>query len=136
MREHELFEYLKKNYIEDLEPTTHEFSPVDAFSRSRKQCYELKCVKKDYDTCLIEQKKYNEMMKIREEGWEPIYIMASPSRIAVFELSKFTPKWKEKQMANTTVNLERNKRLKMKTVGFLHKSKGSIIHLNLNTNGK
>jgi hypothetical protein len=81
--EQELFNYLKKNVVEDLTKAEDEFSVYDCYSISQKTIIELKARGEHYDTLLIEKKKYDALMKF---DCNVRYICSTPKGIFSFDL--------------------------------------------------
>ena len=104
MSERELFEYLKKNYLYDLEMSKDKYSKHDCFSKSTKIRIELKCRKTHYDKLMLEKNKYDyliEKYKLHKEI--PLYINYTPKEIYRFNLIDLSPVWiVDKRMPKST----------------------------------
>lgn len=81
LNEEKLFNYLKDNHISDLSGTS-QYSYTDCSSAKYKVVIELKCRKTHYPTLLIEEHKYNELMKHPKCR----YICSTPKGIYSFSL--------------------------------------------------
>ena len=57
-KEHQLFEFIKKYFIEDLVSSKNPTSRYDCYSSKFKSHIELKCRRKHYDKLIIEKGKY------------------------------------------------------------------------------
>lgn len=104
MKESELFDFLKQNYIEDLTLSEDKFSRWDCTSERYKYRIELKCRNKHYNELLLEKDKYFAMINsYLDTNYRPLYINSTPNGIFVFDLSKITPSWiTDNRMPKTT----------------------------------
>jgi len=94
MKESELFDFLKQNYIEDLTLSEDKFSRWDCTSERYKYRIELKCRNKHYNELMLEKDKYFAMINsYLDTNYRPLYINSTPNGIYVFDLSKITPSW-------------------------------------------
>ena len=106
--EEELFDFLKKNIVNDLIKAKDEFSVYDCYSASQKTVIELKVRGVHYDTLLIEKKKYDSLMKF---DCNVRYICSTPKGIFSFDLKNLKGiKW-EDQYHNKTTNFKNNSKV-------------------------
>ena len=122
--EQELFDYLKENYLKDLEPSEHQYSKYDCYSLSKNIDLELKCRQKHYPELLLEKDKYDSLLaRATEYGTKPYYVNSTPEGIFVFNLSVLqTPEWELRLMPKTSHFSNREK--VEKVVGYLPITKG------------
>ena len=104
MKENELFDFLKQNYIEDLTLSEHKFNRWDCTSEMYKYRIELKCRNKHYNELMLEKDKYFAMINsYLDTNYRPLYINSTPNGIYIFDLSKITPSWiTDNRMPKTT----------------------------------
>jgi hypothetical protein len=115
MSEQELFDYLQKNHIPDLEMSDEPMSHWDCYS-----------AKYQYD---IEKMKYDNLIsRATKFGTTPIYINSTPVGIYVFNLSAVEIDWQTKKMPATT-DFARKEKVD-KVVGFLNLTKAKKIYAN------
>lgn len=111
MKEAELFDYIKLNYIPDLEKSKDQFSKWDCFSVSKNMRIELKCRSVHYNELMIEQPKYIYLLTknvLYKENC--FYINSTPKGIYSFDISKIKPTWiKDERMPATTEFEKTNK---------------------------
>lgn len=101
MNESGLFDYLKENYIPDLE-ATEQYSNFDCSSKTFQLFIELKCREVHYDTLMIEKYKYDRLIKLSQEKlYTPYYINSTPNGVYAFKLIQ-NPKWIWKLLPKTT----------------------------------
>lgn len=103
MQEAELFEYLKRYWI-DLKMSTDQYSKHDCFSQEYNTRIELKCRKKHYNRLMLERNKYRYLMiKHILYNEVPLYINYTPKGIYCFDLRKIDPVWIiDERMPKTT----------------------------------
>jgi len=101
--EQELFNYIKRRYLEDLTKSSDQYEYHDATSTLYRLHIELKCRHTHYDDLLIEQDKYDALMQQAERlGFTPFYVNATPKGIYAFNLRKITVKWTTKKLPAKT----------------------------------
>jgi hypothetical protein len=119
-----LFDLLKMKMIEDLTMSSTLHSEFDCYSRKHRVLIELKCRKTHYDTLLVEQSKYIDVIsKASRLGYRPIYINSTPEGIWAFDLSKVErTAWKQQMMPSyTQIANSKMPSIKVsKTVAYLH----------------
>ena len=129
MSEKELFDYLQKNHIPDLEMSDEPMSHWDCYSAKYQYDIELKCRRTHYDDLLIEKMKYDNLIsRATKYGTTPIYINSTPIGIYVFNLSAMQIDWQTKKMPATTDFARKDK--VDKVVGFLNLTKAKKIYAN------
>jgi len=101
--EKQLFNYLKTNFISDLERTTIAIARYDCYSHHHNLDIELKCRRTHYDKLLIEQKKYDALMK-RATNFDtiPVYINSTPKGVWAFYIAEYNFSWEQKSLPITT----------------------------------
>lgn len=113
MDERQLFDFIKTNYIPDLQ-RTDPFDYKDGFSREYNLHIELKCRNKHYDKLLIEQIKYIKLLahpNVRYVNW-------TPDGIFIFDLHDMSrPDWQVMDMPASS-EFENREQVK-KCVAFL-----------------
>lgn len=118
MSELRLYEYLRLNFLPDLEKSADPFERFDCTSQSARLHVELKCRRSHYDTLLIEKKKFDALIvRSRQLQFSPCYINSTPQGIFGFNLSKIEPSWQTELMPATTDFSNTDK--VEKVVGFL-----------------
>ena len=119
-KESELFEFLKKSHIHDLQTCEDNYSFYDCYSAEKQLDIELKCRHTHYDELLIEKMKYDHLLeRALEFRTRPLYINSTPFGVYVFDLTKIpAPNWEERKMPSTTYFSNREKIIKV--VGYLH----------------
>lgn len=126
MSELRLYEYLRLNFLPDLERSADPFERFDCTSQSAKLHLELKCRRSHYDTLLIEKKKFDAIIAAsRQLEFSPCYINSTPQGIFGFNLSEIEPTWQTELMPATT-DFTNNDKIE-KVVGFL--SVADSVHL-------
>lgn len=126
MSELRLFEFLRLNFLPDLEKSANQFERFDCTSQSAKLHIELKCRRSHYDTLLIEKKKFDALIvRSAQLQFSPCYINSTPQGIFGFNLSKLEPQWQTELMPATT-DFDNNTKIE-KVVGFL--SVADSVHL-------
>lgn len=128
MKEKELFEFLKQNYLPDLTMSEEAFSHWDCFSAQHAFEIELKCRLTHYDELLIEKLKYDALMaRAAKYQTNPIYINSTPKGIWVFRIAGIKIEWIKKQLPATTEFKRRH--WVEKEVGFIHIRDGKELGL-------
>lgn len=119
-KEDQLFEYMKQNYIPDLDWSEGEYAHYDCFSLSLGVDIELKCRNKHYDDLLIEKMKYDKLMaRAKKFGTLAVYISQTEKGIFAFNLSKLPePNWETRGMPKTSHFNQRQ--FVDKVVGYLN----------------
>lgn len=103
MSELRLFEYLRLNFLPDLERSANQFEHFDCTSQSARLHVELKCRRSHYSTLLIEKKKFDALIAASTQlQFSPCYINSTPQGIFGFNLSKLEPTWQVELMPATT----------------------------------
>lgn len=123
-QEAELFDFLLRNHIPDLQPSEHPTSRYDCYSELYNLDIELKCRQSHYDNLLIEKKKYD-ALKFRAIIFStiPYYINSTPEGVWAFDLSKLPePKWESRKMPKTTQFADNSEVIK--EVGYISISLG------------
>lgn len=126
MSELRLFEFLRLNFLPDLEKSADPFERFDCTSQSARLHVELKCRRSHYQTLLIEKNKFDALIvRSKQLQFSPCYINSTPQGIFGFNLSKVEPTWQTELMPATTdfANTEKIE----KVVGFL--SVADSVHL-------
>jgi len=118
--EKELFDYLKQNYIPDLEWSDGDYSFHDCYSLQYNCDIELKCRNKHYDNLIIEKAKYDRLLeRSAKNDTLPVYICQTPTGVFGFNLGKLTePQWEVRGMPKTSHFS--NRQFVDKEVGYLH----------------
>lgn len=118
-----LFDYLKSNYIPDLEWSGDEFSHYDCYSLKYECDIELKCRNKHYDDLLIEKYKYEKLLARAQKYLTiPVYISQTPEGIFGFNLASLPqPQWETRGMPKTSHFSQRQ--FVDKEVGYFNISK-------------
>ena len=126
MSELRLFEFLRLNFLPDLEKSAYQFERFDCSSQSAQLHIELKCRRSHYDTLLIEKKKFDNLIaRSVQLQFSPCYINSTPQGIFGFDLSKQEPHWRTELLPATT-DFENTDKVE-KVVGFL--SVADSVHL-------
>ena len=94
-----LFDYIKENYMPDLELAKDKYSAYDCYSKEHKCVIELKCRRTHYDTLFIEKMKYDKLMTL---GCEVRYINSTPKGIYSFNLNTLKTNWVDRTMNKQT----------------------------------
>ena len=119
MREKELFDYLKKSYLFDLELAEDSFSKWDCVSHKFKFLIELKSRRTHYNTLLIEKIKYDSLTRRASVlGYAPLYINHTPEGIFSFRLNDLDLTW-ETNTKNPATSEFANKLRVSKTVSYI-----------------
>lgn len=127
MKEKELFEFLKTNYLPDLTMSEEAYSHWDCFSAQFAFEIELKCRATHYDELLIEKLKYDALMaRAAKYQTNPIYINSTPKGIWVFRIAGIPMRWEIKKLPATTEFNRRN--WINKEVAFIHTNQGKQIY--------
>ena len=126
MSELRSFEFLRLNFLPDLEKSADSFERFDCTSQSAKLHVELKCRRSHYNTLLIEKNKFDAIIvRSTQLQFSPCYINSTPQGIFGFNLSKIEPSWQTELMPATTDFSNTDK--VEKVVGFL--SVADSVHL-------
>lgn len=97
--EAELFNYIKKRYLEDLVKSEHKYEYHDCTSILYRLHIELKCRHTHYEDLIIEKDKYEALVQQAERlGFTPFYVNSTPKGIYAFNLRKITVKWTTKKL--------------------------------------
>lgn len=100
--ETQLFNFLKKYLIPDLEQTK-QYSRMDCYSNAYRMHLELKVRRKHYNELMLEKKKYDAVIKESNQiDMLPMYINATPLGIWGFYLLSREYDWVEKKLPKTT----------------------------------
>jgi hypothetical protein len=111
MTEKELFDFLKTNYLPDLELAKDKFCFYDCFSKESRLIIELKCRREHYDTLMLEKYKYNKLIQYSSQA-EIRYISSTPKGIYSFNINELKHiKWTSGAMPMTT-DLNRSQKIK------------------------
>jgi len=130
-KEHQLFEFIKKYFIEDLVSSKNPTSRYDCYSSKFKSHIELKCRRKHYDKLIIEKGKYDAMMeRCEKDNTIPIYINSTPKGIWAFYLTGLNLKWEERSLPKQTDFSKRHHVNKI--VSYLDVDKGKDLLLFFN----
>jgi len=87
MKEKELFDFLKTNYLPDLELAKDKFCFYDCYSKESRLIIELKCRREHYDTLMLERYKYDKLIKYIEKA-EIRYVNSTPKGIYSFNINE------------------------------------------------
>ena len=125
--EKELFDFLKSDFLPDLEESDDKFSKYDCFSERYKLDIELKCRATHYDDLLIEKIKYDYLLgRAQKFGTKAFYINSTPNGVYAFNLSAIdSPEWENRLMPRTSHFSNREKI--EKCVGYISISKARKI---------
>jgi len=127
MREKQLFEYLKKNYLPDLELAKDRYSTWDCISRERSLLIELKSRSKHYDTLLIERKKFDGMAeRALALGYSPLYVNSTPEGVFSFRILEIPLEWEVNHKNPSTTSFSNKARVE-KEVAYIPVSLGTKI---------
>tara|TARA_B100000780_G_C20931125_1_gene371171 strand:- start:284 stop:697 length:414 start_codon:yes stop_codon:yes gene_type:complete len=122
-KEKQLFDFLKKNYIPDLEKTTLNTSRYDCYSNKHKLDIELKCRRKHYDDLILEKKKYAALMsRCNMFQTIPVYVNSTPQGVWAYYIAEIEMKWEMKRLPNQT-DFTKNYFIQ-KEITYLNISKG------------
>lgn len=118
--EDKLFDYLKNQFIPDLDWSEGEYAHYDCYSTSIGVDIELKCRNKHYDELIIEKPKYDKLIaRSQKFNTLAVYISQTPEGIFAFNLSKLPePKWETRGMPKTSHFKQRQ--FVDKVVGYLN----------------
>ncbi len=120
--EKELFNYIKSNYIPDLELAKDKFSDYDCYSYKHKMIIELKCRRAHYDDLFIEKMKYD---KLISRGCEVRYVNSTPKGVYSFNLNEVHIDWVDRVMKKQTDFSNNNKVVKV--VGELNLKNSTLL---------
>lgn len=105
LTEHELFNYIKERYLEDLVKSDHTYEYLDATSHGYRLSIELKCRHTHYDELILEKDKYESLIQQANVlGFTPFYINSTPKGIYAFNLRKIKVTWTTKRLPASTFN--------------------------------
>lgn len=111
MKEKELFDFLKSNYLPDLELAEDRFSFYDCYSKDSRLIIELKCRREHYDTLMLERYKYRKLIKYSSQT-EIRYISSTPKGIYSFNINELKDiNWSSGAMPMTT-DFNRSQKIK------------------------
>jgi len=121
--EDQMFNYIKRRYVPDLE-RSQEFDSWDCRSTQSRMVIELKARRNHYHELLIEKSKYESLtltaLRTTFTAW---YINATPEGIWAFNLTKLIkPKWTDRPLPRSTDFTDTSPRIKQ--VGYLHLADG------------
>lgn len=120
-KEKQLFNFLKKHFIKDLEETK-EMERFDCFSNIYKLNIELKCRQKHYNDLILEKKKLDGIIERSNKlSMLPVYINSTPLGIWAFYLTNRNYEWKTKVLPKTT---EWNRDTVEKQITYLNINQG------------
>ena len=118
MTEQELFNFVRELGYEDLTQASDPYSVWDCYSKSSNIYVELKCRRTHYDKLLIEESKFDRLVKAAaEKGMIPVYICSTPNGVWAFNLAGAELPWADQEMPTTTDFEDTNK--KIKSVSYL-----------------
>ena len=124
--EQQLFDFIKKFFIEDLESSENPTSRYDCYSPKFKSHIELKCRRKHYQHLIIEKSKYDAMMKrCEKDNTIPIYINSTPEGVWGFYLTGLNLEWEERSLPKQT-DFSKKHHVK-KIVSYLDVDKGKDL---------
>ena len=98
MNEAQLLEFLKLNYIDDLQKSEDIYCEYDCYSKRFNMVVELKCRNTHYVELMLEKYKYDKLNKHER----PYYINSTPKGIYIFNVKNITPNWIVNQMPKQT----------------------------------
>ena len=127
MKENDLFNYIKTNYLNDLEQSLDKFSRWDCYSQDRNTRIELKCRQTHYNELMIEKDKYIYLL-IRNKlyGEKCFYVNSTPKGIYSFNILDIKPCWITDKRMPATTEFENNTR-KQKTYTLININIAKII---------
>jgi len=121
--EQELFNFVRELGYEDLTTAIDPYSVWDCYSKNSNIYVELKCRRTHYDKLLIEESKFDRLVKVAaDKGMIPIYICSTPKGIWAFNLAGAELAWVDQEMPATTDFTDT--RTKLKSVSYLDISEG------------
>lgn len=124
--ERDLFVWIKKNFISDLEPSVSSTSVYDCFSKHYNLDIELKCRRTHYPTLIIEKKKYDALMlRSKKFGTIPVYINSTPQGVWAFYINDIEIEWQNKLLPKET-DFSDNTFIS-KTIGYLQLNSGTDL---------
>ena len=101
--ENELYNWIKKNFIEDLKESEKRTSRYDCFSKEYNLDIELKCRRTHYSDLIIEKKKYDALMlRSKEHGTIPVYVNSTPKGVWAFYIADIRITWQNKLLPKHT----------------------------------
>ena len=130
--EQQLYEFVKDNFINDLQPSETSTSRYDCFSERYQMDIELKRRRKHYEGLIIEKGKYDALMKRCEiHGTTPVYINSTPEGVWGFYLEHFDLVWEYRDLPKQTDFSDRQ--TISKEISYLEVSKGVDLLLLLSS---
>jgi hypothetical protein len=116
--EDQMFNYIKKRYLPDLE-RSKEFDTWDCISQQSRMYIELKARRNHYTELLIEKSKYESLtITAVRKNYTAWYINATPLGLWAFNLTKLSkPVWRDRPMPSSTEFADKSQRIKQ--VGYL-----------------
>jgi len=121
--EQELFNFVRELGYEDLTQATDPYSVWDCYSKSSNIYVELKCRRTHYDKLLIEESKFDRLLKAAtEQNMIPVYICSTPNGVWAFNLAGAKLTWVDQEMPATTDFTDT--RTKIKSVSYLDINEG------------
>lgn len=118
MREQELFNFVRELGYEDLTQAMDSYSVWDCYSKSSNIYVELKCRRTHYDKLLIEESKFDRLVKAAaDKEMIPVYICSTPKGVWAFNLAGADLVWVDEEMPATTDFTDTRK--KIKSVSYL-----------------
>ena len=123
MTEQELFNFVRELGYEDLTQATDQYSVWDCYSKSSNIYVELKCRRTHYDKLLIEESKFDRLVKAAaDKNMIPVYICSTPNGVWAFNLAGAELSWVDHEMPATTDFTDT--RTKLKSVSYLDINEG------------
>ena len=123
MTEQELFNFVRELGYEDLTQAIDPYSVWDCYSKSSNIYVELKCRRTHYDKLLIEESKFDRLVKAAaDKEMIPVYICSTPKGVWAFNLAGAELAWVNEEMPATTDFTDNRK--KIKSVSYLDINKG------------
>ena len=123
MTEQELFNFVRELGYEDLVQAKDPYSTWDCYSLDSNIYVELKCRRTHYDKLLIEESKFDRLIKAAaEQNMVPVYICSTPNGVWAFNLAGAQLAWVNEEMPATTDFTDT--RTKIKSVSYLDINEG------------
>jgi hypothetical protein len=102
-KEIDLFNFVKENFISDLQMSEVKYSRFDCYSLLYHMDIELKCRRTHYDDLLIERSKHDALLERSIKfSTRPVYINSTPLGVWAFYISHIRIKWEEKDLPRNT----------------------------------
>jgi hypothetical protein len=122
MTEIELFSFLKETWG-DLIQSSDQYAVYDCYSIASNIYVELKCRRTHYDELLIEESKFDRLLRAAaDKEMIPIYICSTPKGIWGFNLANADLAWINQEMPAST-DFENTKKI-TKSVAYLDTRQG------------